>query len=246
MSTHAYSSLNPSTSPSTLLYSVQIFNSFFTLGDGVGIPSSLRKGDILTHLYHGFQSTILDVPAEDPQHLTIHPSIIEARRRGVCLDIGHGMGAFIWTVSEVAAREGVWPDTISTDLHTMSLNGPAYDLPTVMTKLLHVGMPLYEIIKAVTHTPAKIINRDKMIGSLSQGSFGDVTVLKIVDCDVMLEDCRMHKRRVTKKFVPIATWVGGTKMEIKKLSSEWPNMSKEHHDKQVVQEEILVQDLTNN
>ncbi len=211
---------------------------------GLGIPSSLHKGDILTHLYHGFKSTILDVPAKDPNHLTIHPSITEAKQRGVYLDIGHGMGAFIWRVAEIAGKEGIWPDTISTDLHTMSLSGPAYDLPTVMTKLLHVGMPLYDIIRAVTHTPAKVINREKMIGSFSIGSKGDVTILKIANCDVMLEDCRMDTRRITRQFVPIATWIGGTKVEIKELGIEWPNISREHYARQKEQEGILVKELT--
>ena len=213
---------------------------------GLGIPSSLHKGDILTHLYHGFKSTILDVPAKDPNYLTIHPSIIEARKRGVCLDIGHGMGAFLWRVAEIAAKEDVWPDTISTDLHTMSLNGPAYDLPTIMTKLLHVGMPLYEIIRAVTQTPARVINKQKMIGSFSIGSKGDVTLLKLVDCNVMLEDCRMDTRQVTKRFVPIATWIGGTKVEIQELAIEWPNKSQKHFTRQLEQVEVLVKELVNN
>ena len=155
------------------------------------------------------------------------------------------MGAFIWAVAEVAAKEGVWPDTISTDLHTMSLSGPAYDLLTVMSKLLHLGMPLYDIVKAVTETPAKTIHRENTIGSFSPGTKGDVTVLRIVDCDVMLEDCRMHKRRVTEKFVPVATWVGGARVEIKDLEVVWPNTSEEHYSKQIVQGDILVEDLKN-
>ena len=161
---------------------------------------------------HGLGSTIIDVPSDN---MTVHHSVIEAQRRGVCLDIGHGKSSFNWRVAEIAGKEGIWPDTISTDLHTMSLSGPAYDLPTVMTKLLHVGMPLYDIVRAVTHTPAKVINREKMIGSFSIGSKGDVTILKIVDCDVMLEDSQQNKRHITKQFVPIVTWIDGERITIK-------------------------------
>ena len=164
------------------------------------------------HMYHGLGSTIIDVPSDN---MTVHHSVIEAQRRGVCLDIGHGKSSFNWRVAEIAGKEGIWPDTISTDLHTMSLSGPAYDLPTVMTKLLHVGMPLYDIVRAVTHTPAKVINREKMIGSFSIGSKGDVTILKIVDCDVMLEDSQQNKRHITKQFVPIVTWIDGERITIK-------------------------------
>ena len=228
---------------SQLIYLLLIQNDACNFILDLGVPSSLRKGDILTHLYHGFKSTILDVPAKDACNLTIHPSITEARKRGVWLDIGHGMGAFIWAVAEIAGREGVWPDTISTDLHTMSLSGPAYDLATIMTKLLHVGMPLYEIIKAVTQTPARIINRENMIGSLSPGMVGDVTVLKMVDCDVMLEDCRMQMRHVTTRLVPMATWLGGERIDIKELNSEWPNKGRDLADKQLEQGLLLVKEL---
>lgn len=62
--------------------------------------------------------------------------------------VGHGAGAFNWTVAEAACCEqGFWPDVISTDLHKMTNNGPAYDLPTVMTKFLHLGMSLFDVIK---------------------------------------------------------------------------------------------------
>ena len=65
--------------------------------------------------------------------------------------------------------EGFWPDVISTDLHTASVDGPAYDLCAVMTRMLHVGMPLADVITAVTATPAKAINRSHEFGSLSVG-----------------------------------------------------------------------------
>ena len=179
---------------------------------GLGVPGSLRRGDILTHMCHGLGSTIVDVPSEN---MSVHCSVVEAQMRGVCLDIGHGKGSFNWAVAETAAKEGVWPDTISTDLHTMSLNGPAYDLPTIMTKLLYVGMPLYEIIRAVTRTPARVINKEKMIGSFSIGSKGDVTVLKLVDCNALLEDSQKDVRRITRRFVPIVTWIGGEIIPVK-------------------------------
>ena len=60
-------------------------------------------------------------------------------------------------MAEQCASEGLWPDIISTDLHTGSLAGPAYDLVAVMSKMLHIGMPVLEVIRAVTATPARAL-----------------------------------------------------------------------------------------
>ena len=67
---------------------------------------------------------------------------------------GHGQGSFNWTVAEVCAGQDFLPDTI---LHSGNIHGPAYDLPMVMSKFLHLGMPLYDIIKAVTVMPTTVI-----------------------------------------------------------------------------------------
>ena len=69
-------------------------------------------------------------------------------------------------MAEACVKEGFWPDLISTDLHTESMDGPAYDLTTVMTKLLHLGMPLTDVIAAVTSKPAAAIGKSGEIGSL--------------------------------------------------------------------------------
>ncbi len=70
------------------------------------------------------------------------------------LDVGHGQGSFDWRVAEAAAAEDLWPDTISTDLHTGNVNGNAVkDLPNVMSKFLSLGMPLKKVVVLqYTHT----------------------------------------------------------------------------------------------
>lgn len=105
-------------------------------------------------------------------------------------DVGHGQGSFGWTVAEICAQCNFYPDTISTDLHTGNHVGPAYDLPTVMSKFLHLGMPLTEVIRAVTSTPAKAIGWESKIGSLTPGKEADITVLKLMEDPIMLEDCQ--------------------------------------------------------
>ena len=100
----------------------------------------------------------------------IHPAVLEAKKRGVYFDIGHGQGSFSWTVAELCAEQGFWPDAISTDLHSGNIHGPAYDLPTVMSRFLYLGMPLYDVVRAVTVTPATVIRKEHLIGSLSSGT----------------------------------------------------------------------------
>lgn len=133
----------------------------------------------------------------------------DARKRGVLFDVGHGHGSFSWKVAETCAKEGFWPDIISSDLHAESVDGPAYDLPTVMTKMLHVGMPLVKVINAVTMTPATVIGRSDVIGSLGVDRAADITVLRIENVDLELEDCHAYLRRIKQRFIPVAVWKNG-------------------------------------
>lgn len=127
--------------------------------------------------------------------------------------MGHGQGSFSWTVAEICAKEGFWPDIISSDLHMESVDGPAYDLLTVMSKMLHVGMPLIDIIKSVTMTPAAAIGLIDLIGSLSLGRPADITVIRIEKVDFDLEDCHAHLRRIKQRFVPVAVWKDGVRFK---------------------------------
>eukprot|EP00051_Salpingoeca_urceolata_P035166 m.28537 g.28537 ORF g.28537 m.28537 type:complete len:417 (+) comp8866_c0_seq1:177-1427(+) len=184
-------------------------------------PGKMIKGDIYTHLFHGWKSTILEAEDEG-KTFRVHPAVKAAQERGVYMDIGHGAGAFNWTVAEQAAALDFWPDIISTDLHTASYHGPAYDLPTVMTKMLHVGMPLEAIVRATTATPAKALGLADIVGSLQPGREADVTVLQLADVDVQLEDVHRQRRNVTKRLVPRAVWRAGQPFEIV-LPNPWPN-----------------------
>ncbi|XP_060552567.1 deacetylase EF_0837-like isoform X2 [Ruditapes philippinarum] len=169
----------------------------------LGCPKDLQAGDIFTHTYHGYESTILDSKTK-----TIHSDVIDARSRGVLFDCGHGAGAFNWTVAEMATKQNFWPDLLGSDLHTQNQEGPAYDLPMIMTKFLHLGMPLNEIIKSVTSSPARAYMLNS-IGSLLKGNDADVSILRIDDCDVSIEDCIGQMRHVKKRIVPVSVWRGG-------------------------------------
>ena len=139
--------------------------------------------------------------------------------------MGHGCGSFSWTVAETCAKEGFWPDIISSDLHVESVDGPAYDLLTVMTKMLHVGMPLIDVIKSVTMTPAAAIGRSDVIGSLGLSRGADITIVRIENVDLDLEDCHAHLRRIKQRFVPVAVWKDGVRYETS-VSHRFPNTTK--------------------
>ena len=174
-------------------------------------------------MFHVFESGLMDNTTSPP---SLHPAIVVSRERGVLHDVGHGRGSFSWLVGELYAKQGFWPDTISSDHHKQNILGPAYDLPTVMTKMHHLGMPLYDIIKAVTLTPALAIRKESEIGSLSPGRSADVTVLKLSDCDVTLEDSHLEMRKITQRLEPVAVWRSGEKIDIEERWPEWPNKSK--------------------
>ena len=147
-----------------------------------GCPSALRSGDLYTHCFNG---TMI----EDGH---VAQSFHEARERGVLFDVGHGQGSFRWTVAERAAAEGFLPDIISSDMHVGGVNGIVYDQPTCLTKFLAMGMPLADVIRASTATPAAALNlRDsagRLLGSLGVGAEADIAVFDLESVDVSLED----------------------------------------------------------
>ena len=183
-------------------------------------PGTLRPGDIYTHCYHGYPSGLID-----PASRQLRTSVLEARRRGVLFDIGHGTGAFNWTVGELCSQQGFWPDTISSDLHQYTCEGPAYDLPTVMTRLLHLGMPLFDVIRATTTIPAQVIGWQDCIGSLAENREADVTILSLDKTEMDLEDCHSQIRRISQKFVPKAVWRAGKPARIT-APRQFPNLEK--------------------
>ncbi|MBK8021237.1 MAG: amidohydrolase/deacetylase family metallohydrolase [Chloroflexi bacterium] len=138
----------------------------------------LRPGDIVTHVYMGTSNGILDARGR------IDPSVLDARSRGILFDVGHGSKAgFAFAVARAAIEQGFFPDTISTDLHTQSVNGSMRSLPHVMSKHLAMGMPFLEVLKRVTTFPAGIIDREPQLGTLSVGAPGDAVVLRLSEAE---------------------------------------------------------------
>lgn len=132
----------------------------------------LRPGDVLTHCFR---------PAPNSPALpdgSVREGVVAARERGVAFDIGHGMGSFAFATAEAMLAKGFAPDVISSDVHALCIDGPAFDNLATMSKFLGLGMSLEEIVRAVTATPARLLHRPDL-GSLAPGATGDATVLTI-------------------------------------------------------------------
>ena len=136
------------------------------------VVNRLRPGDVLTHCFRPFPG------APTKGDGAIKEEIIAARERGVIFDIGHGVGSFGFATAETMLKAGFLPDAISSDVHSLSIKGPAYDQLVTLSKFLHLGMELKDIIAASTAGPAKAIRRPDL-GTLLPGSIGDATILKI-------------------------------------------------------------------
>lgn len=175
------------------------------------IVSALRPGDILTHAFRPFPNTPCNAQG------AVKPVVLEARKRGVLFDIGHGKGSFAFKTARAMLASGFEPDTISSDVHTLCIEGPAFDQVTTMSKFLCMGMSLSDVIKASTVNAATALRRPEL-GSLKPGSAGDATILSVKDgtfdyVDVVGEHLEGRQRIVSEGVVIGGKWWHSTSDE---------------------------------
>jgi dihydroorotase len=144
---------------------------------GMPLPELLgqmRPGDVVTHCFHGNDGGLLD------GHGDVWPEAREARERGILFDVGHGSGSYTWRVARAALAQGFPPDTISSDIHAHNHAGPVHDLPRTLSKLLHLGMPLRDVIAAATARAGEHLAHvaPAGLGTLAPGAPGDLSLLE--------------------------------------------------------------------
>jgi dihydroorotase len=144
---------------------------------GMPLPellAQLRPGDVVTHCFHNNDGCLLDAAGR------VWPEAYAARERGVLFDVGHGVGSFTWSVARAALAQGFPPDTISSDIHAHNHAGPVYDLPRTLSKLLHLGMPLPDVIAAATSRVGAHLAHvaPAGLGTLAPGAPGDLSLLE--------------------------------------------------------------------
>jgi dihydroorotase len=148
------------------------------------IVETLRPGDVVTHCYTPQQPAIVDEKGR------LREAVRRAHERGVIFDVGHANGHFDFNLVSRAMGDGLLPDIISSDLHgRMGPDNPVVDMPTTMTKFLHLGLSLEQVVAACTVSPAKVIGWEDRIGSLEVGREADIAVLELVKGPARLRDC---------------------------------------------------------
>ena len=166
------------------------------------VVDRLRPGDVLTHCFRPFPNA----PVDGNGHL--RDAVVRARARGVLFDVGHGMGSFSWDTARKALAAGFVPDTISSDVHAMCIDGPAWDLLRTMTKFLALGLTLPEVVAATTCRAATALRRPDL-GHLGVGAAGDASVLCLADRPTALEDVLGEIVDHPQRLIPRGMVIGG-------------------------------------
>ena len=188
-------------------------------GDAAGVPlmvhiggtfsplpailAMLKKGDVVTHSFRGSPGGILD------GHGRILPEVRRAVANGVHLDVGHGAGSFAFDTAEKALRQELLPGTISSDVHQFNVNGPVFDLATTLSKFLHLGMTLEQVIERATANAAQALGFPAGLGTLREGAEADVAVFSLEEGRFEFVDSLGDKRVGNRRLKPVATVKSG-------------------------------------
>ena len=160
----------------------------------------MEPGDVITHVFHSAENNILD------DRGNVRTEVLEARDKGIVMDIGAAKPNIGIDVSRAAIAQGFLPDTISSDI-TRPVNdvGHIYNLPDVMSMYLGLGMSLGETIAAVTANPAQAIDRGAELGSLRVGAVGDAAVIEVEEGDFSYDDGDGLEMSAGRRLRPVAT-----------------------------------------
>ncbi|MBV9565150.1 MAG: amidohydrolase/deacetylase family metallohydrolase [Bradyrhizobium sp.] len=171
------------------------------------ILALLKRGDIVTHMYAPGMNGILDDKG------VLIPEVMAARRRGVLFDFGNGVADhFDWDTVEKATRQGLWPDTFSTDWNTQSKTSGVVDLPNVMSKFIMYGMPLSQIIACATVNPARIFASFDDRGTLNIGAPADVAIMELREGSFEFLDNYKGVRTGKQRLFPAGTVLAGKRV----------------------------------
>ncbi len=168
------------------------------------VMALLKKGDIVTHLFAPPPEAVIDEAGK------ILPSVLEARQRGVWFDMGHGRGGhFRWDMAEKILATGFLPDTLSTDWTPEGRVSQFVDFPTVMSKLMYLGLSLEQVVAMATSNPAKVFEVFRGKGTLATGAVADVALLEMRSGEFEFLDNYQGKRIGKQKLFPAGTVLAG-------------------------------------
>ncbi|MBP1724286.1 MAG: hypothetical protein H6Q44_1991, partial [Deltaproteobacteria bacterium] len=172
----------------------------------------LRPGDICSHYLTPRKNGILGPQAFLGAKLI--PEIFEARKRGVILDIARGRTMHMgFPQMQATVEAGLLPDTISTDLTTLSIPFPEVNVFSIATALMSFGVTFEECLKELTVNPARAM-RHPELGKLEEGGIGDATLLKVEEGDFTVSDVDGRTRKTKKRVVAVGVVRAGSYMKI--------------------------------
>lgn len=172
------------------------------------ILSRLRPGDIITHAFRPKPNSALNELDE------ILPALHKARECGIYFDIGHGMGGFDFNVAKKMLAEGFYPDTISSDVHCLSIDGPAHDLLTTMSKLYALGMPLIDVIRASSVNAARILKRPGL-ATIDYDAKANLSIIELQSGEFNFRDANHQTMTASHRFVSKGAIRNGVYHEIR-------------------------------
>ncbi len=172
------------------------------------ILALLKRGDIVTHMYAPGMNGILDDKG------VLFPEVTAARRRGVLFDFGNGVADhFDWDTVEKATKQGLWPDTFSTDWSVTSKTTGVVDLPNVMSKFIMFGMPLSQIIACATVNAARVFPSFDDRGTLNVGAPADVAIMELREGAFEFLDNYKGIRAGRQRLFPAGTVLAGKNVQ---------------------------------
>ena len=134
----------------------------------------MRAGDIYTHSF----CTATDRTCLLDELGIVRPYVLEAQKKGIRFDVGHGGAMFHFSIAIPALKQGLLPNSFGSDLHRFSMNSGMKNMLDIMSKYLNMGMNIEDIIFRATWNSANSIKRDDL-GQLSEGAEADVAILRI-------------------------------------------------------------------
>lgn len=223
---------------SDLAHDVEVMKTARAVADATGLPimmhwsnepdllAILKKGDILAHPFNPPSPNTSNLfGGEGAQGDKVLPQILELKDRGIWTDGQAATTHHQWEVSEKAARQGWFPDAISTDLAQNAPSAPDAQLnyrpdsvgyrpdsvgvPTPMSHFLHLGLSLEQVIERVTTNPAKMLNFPEKIGTLEPGVTADIAIFDLAQGNFEFRDGPGQTRMGHQQFVPVATVKSG-------------------------------------
>lgn len=134
----------------------------------------LSPGDMITHTFENIKERmpIIDEGGK------VRPFVLEAKKRGVLFDLGHGGAGFWFDQAAPAIRQGFAPNSFGTDLHRFSMNSAMKDMTNVMSKFMALGLTLNDVVKIATWNAAQAIHHEEL-GNIKVGNVADLAIFKI-------------------------------------------------------------------